>query len=97
MVMEVTQKFTLVKHKYAISGSGWTISGNPASHEYTIGSSYGKVTVVCISDFAGSNCIDLDLSNTVNETMVIRALATILAIDCVTAKKIPKNRSGKKK
>lgn len=97
LVMEVTQKFTLVKHKYAISGSGWTISGNLAAHDYTIGSSYGKVVVVCISEFAGSDCIDMDISNTINEAMVVRVFATVLAIDCVTAKKIKKNRSGKKK
>jgi len=96
IVMEVSQKFTLIKHKYEIDGSGWTISGDLESHDYTIACSYGKVVGVSVSEFAGGEFLTLDLSNTVNEVMIVRALATVLAINCVAAKKISGQRKKKK-
>lgn len=86
-VMEVVQKFTLMKHKYAIYGSDWTVSGDLGEHDYSITCSYGKVGVVKRTEFAGGDCLEMDLSNTVNEAMLVRAVATVLAIDCVVTKK----------
>jgi len=95
-VMEVVQKFTLMKHKYAIYGSDWTVTGDLGEQEYSITCSYGKVAVVKRTEFAGSDCIEMDLSNTVNEAMLVRAVATVLAIDCVvTRKRIKKNKTTK--
>lgn len=95
-VMEVVQIFTLIKHKYAIYGSDWTVSGDLGEHEYSITCSYGKVVVVKGTEFAGGDCIEMDLSNTVNEAMLVRAIATVLAIDCVvTKKRMKKNKTTK--
>ena len=95
IVMEVSQKFTLIKHKYEINGSDWTISGDLEAHEYIISCSYGKVVEVSVSEFAGGECLVLDLSNTVNEAMIVRALATVLAVNCVAARKIKGQRKKK--
>lgn len=95
-VMEVVQKFTLIKHKYAINGSDWTACGDLGEHEYYITCSYGKVVVVKRTEFAGVDCIEMDLSNTVNEAILVRAIATVLAIDCVvTKKRMKKNKTTK--
>ena len=95
-VIEVMQKFTVAKHKYAIFGSDWTISGDLGQHAYTISCSYGKVAVVSVVEIEDAAWIELDLSNTVNEANIVRALATVLAIDCVVAKKIKKQPKAKK-
>jgi len=95
-VMEVVQKFTLMKHKYAIYGSDWTVSGDLGEHDYSITCSYGKVVVVKRTDFAGGDCIEMDLSNTVNEAMLVRAIATVLAVDCVVTKKGMKKKQTTK-
>ena len=95
-VMEVIQKFTLIKHKYAIYGSDWTVTGDLGEYEYSITCSYGKVAVVKRTEFAGGDCIEMDLSNTVNEAMLVRAIATVLAIDCVVNKKRSKKNKTTK-
>jgi len=95
-VMEVVQKFTLMKHKYAIYGSDWTVSGDLGERDYSITCSYGKVVVVKRTDFSGGDCIEMDLSNTVNEAMLVRAIATVLAIDCVVTKKGMKKKQTTK-
>jgi len=95
-VMEVVQKFTLIKHKYAIYGSDWTVSGDLGEHDYSITCSYGKVAIVKRTEFDGGDCLEMDLSNTVNEAMLVRAVATVLAIDCVvTKKRIKRNKAAK--
>ncbi len=95
-VIEVMQKFTVAKHKYAISGSDWTISGDLGKHAYTISCSYGKIAAIQIVELEDGAWVELDLSNTVNEANIVRALATVLAIDCVVTKKMKKQSKTKK-
>lgn len=87
IVVEVMKKFALVKHKYALEGSGWTVKGNMPERDYTISSSFGKIVAVREEVFGGVDCLELDVSNILNEANVIRALAAVLAIDCVVSKK----------
>jgi uncharacterized protein YxjI len=92
VVFEVMKKFTLAKHKYVLEGSAWTVKGDLPTRDYTISSSFGKIVTVQEVIFAGVDCLELDVSNIVNEANVIRALAAVLAIDCVVSKKRTKQQ-----
>ncbi len=77
---EIVKEFTFLKPRYRIEGPGWEVLGDLWGHNYEI-SERGE-SIVCVHKawFTWGDSYELDIRREGDE---VKALAVVLAIDCV--------------
>lgn len=81
-VAEIVKEFTLFRPQYRIDGPGWEVDGEFWGHDYTISEAGHPVVTIQKAWFTWGDSYELDVARKEDE---LRALATVLAIDCVMA------------
>lgn len=82
-VAEIVKQFSLFRPKYEVAGLNWQVDGDFFAHNYEITENGKKIVEINKEWMTWGDCYELDIADGADE---IIALATVLAIDCATAK-----------
>ena len=82
-IAEVTKEFTFFKHRYTVTGLGWSVYGDFFDHEYIIENGKREIARVSKQWFTWGDTYEINIPFDSDE---LAALAVVLVIDaCIEA------------